>query len=324
MFYVTATPQIWGTYLEAAPTDYLVNGKRTVAAWGCSGTPTGATATAIGTGKANTAMILANCSTAGIAARVAADYRGGGKSDWFLPSKDELKQMYDNRVAIDCGSYCWYWSSSEDYPNIAWQQNFGNEGQNNDYKHLTTSVRPVRAFSRTIPVTTPTTTTTTIPKTIYQWGETGPGGGIVFYDAGTTQTWGRYLEVAATDYEVNGSRAGVGWGCNGVSTGATATAIGTGKANTAMILANCTTAGIAARVAADYRGGGKSDWFLPSKDELNLMYVKKIAIGYFAADFYWSSSESLAGEAWDQYFRNGSQHSENKSYASYVRPVRAF
>ncbi len=110
----------------------------------------------------------------------------------------------------------------------------------------------------------------------YNVGDTGPGGGIVFYDAVTAQSWGRYLEVAPTDYQVKNVRTAVGWGCSGVSTGAAATAIGAGKANTATILTKCSAAGTAADVANKYfttttpnAPGAAGQWFLPSKDELN-------------------------------------------------------
>ncbi len=193
------------------------------------------------------------------------------------------------------------------------------------------------------------TTTATATFRAMRVGDTGPGGGKVFYDAGTTQSWGRYLEAAPTDYQVNGSRASVVWGCPETYTGATATAIGTGKANTTTILTKCTTAGIAARVAADYRGGGKSDWFLPSIDELNELckiysngrtdttqYAgnqngctgNMFPTGGFAADYYWSSSESFASTvAMGLQFRYGIYNILSRNYfmsVYYVRPVRAF
>ena len=156
-------------------------------------------------------------------------------------------------------------------------------------------------------------------------GDTGPGGGKVFYDAGSTQSWGRYLEAAPTDYQVNNESALVAWGCAGAATGTTG-ATGTGKANTATILNKCNTAGIAADVANKYSTSttGAGQWFLPSRDELALMYAKKLAIGGFAAYYYWSSSESYAGSAWSQNFYSGGQFSFNKSNTRYVRPVRAF
>ena len=155
------------------------------------------------------------------------------------------------------------------------------------------------------------------------------------------------LEAAPTDYEVNSSHASVEWGCPGALTGATATAIGTGEANTNKILAECNTAGIAADVAKKYYTyGGSSDWFLPSRDELNELCKiysngrtdttrysayqngctgNTAPTGGFAADYYWSSSEKEEGTAWVQYFNYGYQFGANKNNGStYVRPVRAW
>ena len=70
------------------------------------------------------------------------------------------------------------------------------------------------------------------------------------------------------------------------------------------------------------------DWFLPSKDELNLMYtlLHRARVGNFSGNYYWSSSESDdgTGYAWRQYFSNGSLYDDHR-YSNYgVRPVRAF
>jgi len=80
----------------------------------------------------------------------------------------------------------------------------------------------------------------------------------------------------------------------------------------------------AAGLARAYNGGSYTDWFLPSKDELNKLYINKVAIGGFFADFYWSSSELNAYVAWGQAFINGYQYG-NYEYSAYrVRAVRAF
>jgi hypothetical protein len=63
---------------------------------------------------------------------------------------------------------------------------------------------------------------------------------------------------------------------------------------------------------------------LPSKDELDKLYINKVAIGNFAADYYWSSSEGSAGLAWGQYFGNGGQNYYGKGSYERVRAVRAF
>jgi hypothetical protein len=67
------------------------------------------------------------------------------------------------------------------------------------------------------------------------------------------------------------------------------------------------------------------DWFLPSKGELNQMYVNKTAIGG-GSGIYWSSSEDAALIAWNQSFYDGDGHQDNypKPDTYYVRPVRAF
>ncbi|MHB1090487.1 MAG: Lcl C-terminal domain-containing protein [Ilumatobacteraceae bacterium] len=157
-------------------------------------------------------------------------------------------------------------------------------------------------------------------------GDTGPGGGIVFYDAGSTQSWGRFLEATPSGWSSANSDSRVEWGCYRTSiSGATGTAIGTGQANTTAILAGCTTGGIAAQLADALTFGGKSDWFLPSRDELALIYASRAIIGGFAADTYWSSTEHNRGSAWVQYFYNGLQSPNYKGGPPLsVRPVRAF
>jgi len=106
--------------------------------------------------------------------------------------------------------------------------------------------------------------------------------------------------------------------------GGTKPAIGTGNQNTIDIMAGCATAGIAARLCGDLTEGGYSDWYLPSKDELNALYTNKEAIGGFAINVYWSSTESDDEYAWLQNFSNGDQYGYDKNSTYYVRAVRSF
>ena len=64
-------------------------------------------------------------------------------------------------------------------------------------------------------------------------------------------------------------------------------------------------------------------WRLPTKEELNLMYLNKNEIGGFAAWYYWSSSESTSSLVWNQFFNYGNQYHSNKNYTYYVRAVRS-
>jgi hypothetical protein len=124
---------------------------------------------------------------------------------------------------------------------------------------------------------------------------------------------------------------GASWGCQGtLITGADGTALGTGNQNTIDIMAGCATAQIAARICGDLELNGYSDWYLPSKDELNKLYINRIAIGGFTGEaYYWSSSEGNNIIAWIQFFSSappggGSQTLDGKATAYRVRPVRAF
>ena len=74
----------------------------------------------------------------------------------------------------------------------------------------------------------------------------------------------------------------------------------------------------------DAAGINFTDWRLPSKDELNMMYLLKDAIGGFAGNYYWSSSEYEPYFMWGQYFNSGNKFVNNYSVAGGVRAVRAF
>jgi len=123
------------------------------------------------------------------------------------------------------------------------------------------------------------------------------------------------------------------WGCAGKTTGASGTAIGTGQANTvainADILANgCTsTAQPFSAFASQIVLYDGIDWYLPSKDELNLMWTTRVASGLDAnmsnAFPFWSSSESSATDAW--YFDGTSWLNTGLKTAQYtVWPIRSF
>jgi hypothetical protein len=119
------------------------------AEWGCYGVPIpGANATAIGTGNQNTIAIIAGCSQDGIAAKLCSDLELAGYSDWYLPSLEELKKLYENREAIGGFSHQLYWSSSEGSQSAGLMQDFVDDPTvpNNWSKDWDCFVRAVRTF----------------------------------------------------------------------------------------------------------------------------------------------------------------------------------
>jgi len=188
-------------------------------------------------------------------------------------------------------------------------------------------------------------------------GDTGPGGGVVFYvyasnftsTGSTCNTTCKYLEAAPANWLAGTTGDPLrSWATNVNSnqttavSGADGTAIGSGYQNSRDILAQTgnVAASSAAVLAREYGGGSKSDWFLPSKDELNELckYARTQTTGDtavicdntgtlrvgFSDSVYWSSSEGGNNRAWAQVFDSGLQGNGAKSSAYYVRPVRAF
>ena len=221
-------------------------------------------------------------------------------------------------------------------------------------------------------------------------GSTGPGGGMVFYDAGSKKSWGRYLEVVKDGWKVNGDvRVYAEW-CRKYDGTTTFSAknskplniyltgevsnpalkatlgveIGKGKANTDLMLAFCDDERSAAAIARAHKGGGKSDWYLPSKNELMTFCKflnkadKSAPLGWltgtsdrandvFIDGFYsfrgtplcgyragqekaiwgydlWSSSEKDAKTAWAYDFYEDTSETNSKEVRNAIMPVRAF
>ena len=164
--------------------------------------------------------------------------------------------------------------------------------------------------------------------TAYTLRDTGPAGGLICYDKGAYSNGWRYIEAAPSDLT---SRV---WGTYPYTVpGAAGTAIGTGIQNTLDIINGDPLADKAADECDNYsiENGGVvyDDWFLPSKDELNLMYVNlhQHGVGGFTtSNTYWSSSEyeDSAYNVWVQNFSTGSQGSVPKKYVKPIRAVRVF
>lgn len=178
-------------------------------------------------------------------------------------------------------------------------------------------------------------------------------GGIVAYifernDPGYDENIQHGLIAASTDQIVQNGYvhpSGAPW-YNGVDsiTGATGTALGTGLANTIAIIkiqgppvsykdiwGYTGTQPYAAWIARNYSGGGYTDWFLPSKDELYKLWVNRVKIGNFSeglandgSDMYWSSSEVSSNMSWKIKFKNCERYTDTKYTPGSVRAVRYF
>ena len=166
----------------------------------------------------------------------------------------------------------------------------------------------------------------------YNLRDRGPAGGWVFYDKGSYSDGWWYMEAWIAD------EGEYQWRITGSSgTESTLTDIGTGYNNTYTHLSP-ESSYPAAKAAKDATHGGKNDWFLPSKDELDKMWVNLWSdgpddngvtgytkVGSFASEYYWSSSHVNSDYAWKQSFSSGNQWKKDpKTDSELVRVVRAF
>jgi hypothetical protein len=179
-------------------------------------------------------------------------------------------------------------------------------------------------------------------STACEIGVQGPAGGIIFMDPSTPgNTSGLFYEAAPSFWSSSLGGPKSVWGdpksvwCDvsdkliGVVVESETTENMDGRANTDAMLDVCKegAANLADEYSVKVNDVAYDDWFLPSKGELNQMYLNKSAIAGLAPSLYWSSSEREDGFAWDQYFGDfggGSQDFGLKSHEIFVRPVRAF
>jgi hypothetical protein len=174
----------------------------------------------------------------------------------------------------------------------------------------------------------PAEMTVWIPTSGFVSGDIGPAGGFIFYENPSYERDGwRYLEAAPFDQS-----AGARWGCyRRECPGARGTAIGTGRQNTADILAACQEAGTAAALCANLTVNGIGGWFLPSRDELAALYSNLAARGLGNFDYggavdnvlYWTSSQETADMANHIDFPDaGRLHYDDKDFPRRVRAIR--
>ena len=375
IFYDAGSQQWWGRYLEA-----MIGSTAIGQAWGSTSSIYPAESRqalqrrsmAIGMGRDNTRMMREAGSRLVATAFPESE-------DWYLPSKDELDALYNYRVLnLAMPETMWnslpMWSSSESEAGFAWYQLFQDGTQftdaqgvvpglksntsyfkspvhvGSDFTSLPMNVIKIRSFPSpgnpppaTLVGAVRDNTSCSMRATDCAVGDKGPAGGIIVYDAGSDKSWGRYLEVAPQTCEVaqvafdsNNSHASV---YSSAAARVRAKAIGMGLANTYLIASAFQGA---ASVAKASRCGGYSDWFLPSKDELNeafrvLSHSRKglqlTPVGGFDRGYYWTSSDYNGSTAWTQYFADGQQFDRVQTLSGNqkpparpfrVRPMRAF
>jgi len=321
--------------------------------WGCWDiNNSGADGWSIGTGYQNTLDIVSGCSQIPIAAIEAQTFESEGYSDWYLPSKYELLELFnfiENSSSDDflqSFNYLeFYWSSSEGSNTYAWGFKPTPDGGELWKAHFY-NVRPIRAFGNWIegcmdslacnfnPEANMADGSCEYPEQYYDCDgnitEYVVGmeaeGGIVFYVDET----GEHGLVAAME-DIEGTYE---WGCYETDlAGADGQAIGAGYQNTIDIVSGCSETPIAASEALAYESEGYSDWYLPSKDELYEMYntignegLEGNIGGFDTSDlpYYWSSSENVNNLAWNVNFNDGYSYFSYKFYSDRVRVIRAF
>jgi len=156
---------------------------------------------------------------------------------------------------------------------------------------------------------------------VYSVGDPGPENGLVFY---VTADGCHGLEAWTAD------EADDDWGCTMTQVGAFGTGIGTGGPNTLAIdNAICLPGAAGSTRAAIHGTTPETDWYLPSKDELSLMYATigpgGANIGVWTLQRYWSSTEDDIDQAWVVDFGDvGREKKDDKSNSRNVRAIRTF
>ena len=383
VYYDAGSLQWWGRFLEAKKNSVLADGP-----WGSDSMTDPDTRLAskqIGYGILN--KLLMDSDQSSVYWRLKETAFSGG---FVLPSKNELDALYnywktsgDTRLKYAAAPM---WTSSHASSSFVWYQLFQDGTQFTDANGIIPKLAgnmdflesPKHVGSDFVPTKFQVIGVSAFPNgqiveqtwkyvseatenlscslgganTVCNIGDIGPGGGIVFYDAGKDEYWGRYLEIAPKECEgirlpwrPEGNAKTVYTGSSGQTAAklrVLAKGVGMGKINTRVITLALGRGTYAAKYAEDSTCSEVDDWFLPSKDELDLAYNrlaqnrdggKDTPVGGFNKGYYWTSTDYNNATAWSQYFRDGQQFDRVQTLSGNrqppanpfrVRPIRAF
>ena len=387
VFYDAGSQQVWGRFLEAKTNSVPANG-----IWGTSalGSPDARLASKqIGYGAINS--VVMSFDPFSVYSRLRNTAFSGGfflpsKNEldalynyWRISGNDQLKYadapMWTSSEASE--TFVWYQLFQDGtqftdangiIPQVAGKKLAGNKDYTASPVHVGSGFKAtpfqvigVSAFpnGQTWPAFNYVSAATANPScsagganTVCKVGDIGPGGGIVFYDAGKDEYWGRYLEIAPQSCEgvklpwrPVGNDKTVYKDANGQSAAelrVLAKGVGMGIFNTRVITLALGRGDYAAKYAEDSRCNNMRDWFLPSKDELDLAYNRlaqnrvggqNTPVGGFNKGYYWTSTDYNNKTAWSQYFMDGQQFDRVQTLSGNklppanpfrVRPIRAF
>lgn len=188
-----------------------------------------------------------------------------------------------------------------------------------------------KAVAEPKPVPSPVVEPKPVPEKTYQVGSTGPAGGFIVYDKGIRTDGWRYLELAPAETEFEY----IEWGGSGTLVGELQKDIGSGLENTKRIVSVFGPKeprrgnNYPAKMCDDLAYNGYSDWFLPSIEELKLVYSNLIAkdLGDVAdpnMHTFWSSNEQGAALAWYMTAAKGASSDGNRDFKNKSRAMRRF
>lgn len=167
----------------------------------------------------------------------------------------------------------------------------------------------------------------------YSVGDTGPAGGVIIYAKSESSDGWQYLEASPSELSTNA----VSWdgsavdGSESIVVTGLSTDIGAGKENSDIMISALAAEGLtnnAAAKCAAFTAGGYSDWFLPSKGEMQAMvsYSSQLGLKTASTNYYWTSNNSSSAATLATSLRpyDGATQSYSKYLTRYVRPVRRF